>query len=248
MLADEKVVLLGEDIGGVFRVTEGLQEEFAARRVFDTPFAESGIVRTGTPRLPACLRDSVRRVRVPGVRPDRQPARQDARTVRWSAQASGDHPHPRRWWHRRRRAPQRIEQGVLLCQTVGLRVAACADPADAHIMIQAAIADNDPVIFYEPKRRYWDREPSTWLRRRAPRPLRAPTALPGNPRGNGLDPPLRQASRPVVDHGARVGGGRQHIGIRPPPRRLRPGTAPDPRRAQRDGAPDDTRGAGRHHH
>jgi len=49
-LADNpKVLLMGEDIGplgGVFRVTEGLQAEFGASRVIDTPLAESGIVGT----------------------------------------------------------------------------------------------------------------------------------------------------------------------------------------------------------
>jgi pyruvate dehydrogenase E1 component beta subunit len=42
------------------------------------------------------------------------------------------------------------------CHTAGLRVVSCASPADAHTMIQQAIACDDPVIFYEPKRRYWD--------------------------------------------------------------------------------------------
>ena len=42
------------------------------------------------------------------------------------------------------------------CHTAGLRVVACASPADAHVMIQQAIACDDPVIFYEPKRRYWE--------------------------------------------------------------------------------------------
>ena len=49
MLADDKVLLMGEDIGplgGVFRVTEGLQAEFGDKRVLDTPLAESGIVGT----------------------------------------------------------------------------------------------------------------------------------------------------------------------------------------------------------
>ena len=45
------------------------------------------------------------------------------------------------------------------CHTAGLRVVACANPADAHWMIQQAIACDDPVIFYEPKRRYWDKAP-----------------------------------------------------------------------------------------
>jgi 2-oxoisovalerate dehydrogenase E1 component beta subunit len=46
---------------------------------------------------------------------------------------------------------------VFFAHTAGLRVVACADPADAFAMIQLAIACDDPVIFFEPKRRYWDK-------------------------------------------------------------------------------------------
>ena len=46
---------------------------------------------------------------------------------------------------------------VFFAHTAGLRVVACADPADAFAMIQLAIASDDPVIFFEPKRRYWDK-------------------------------------------------------------------------------------------
>ena len=46
---------------------------------------------------------------------------------------------------------------VFFAHTAGLRVVACADPADAFAMIQLAIAADDPVIFFEPKRRYWDK-------------------------------------------------------------------------------------------
>ena len=72
-LADsDRVLLMGEDIGplgGVFRVTEGLQAEFGDRRVLDTPLAESGIVGTAIglamARIPAGVRDPVRRIRLP---------------------------------------------------------------------------------------------------------------------------------------------------------------------------------------
>ena len=46
---------------------------------------------------------------------------------------------------------------ALFAHTPGLRVVACGDPADAYVMIQQSIADDDPVIFFEPKRRYWDK-------------------------------------------------------------------------------------------
>ena len=69
--ADPKVVLAGEDIGklgGVFRVTEGLQKDFGEHRVIDSPLAESGHRRhrgrDGAARLPAGLRDPVRRLRL----------------------------------------------------------------------------------------------------------------------------------------------------------------------------------------
>src|SRR6266571_197702 len=46
---------------------------------------------------------------------------------------------------------------ALFAHTPGLRVVACGDPADAYVMIQQAISAEDPVIFFEPKRRYWDK-------------------------------------------------------------------------------------------
>jgi pyruvate dehydrogenase E1 component beta subunit len=46
---------------------------------------------------------------------------------------------------------------VLFTHTAGLRVVACADPADAFAMIQQSVSSDDPVIFFEPKRRYWDK-------------------------------------------------------------------------------------------
>ena len=86
---DPKVLIMGEDVGklgGVFRVTDGLQKDFGEDRVIDTPLAESGIIGTGdrprAARLPAGLRDPVRRVHLPRLRPDRLPARQDGATGR----------------------------------------------------------------------------------------------------------------------------------------------------------------------
>ena len=73
-------LIMGEDVGklgGVFRITDGLQKDFGEDRVIDTPLAESGHHRhrgrPGDPRLPPGLRDPVRRLRLPRLRPDRQP-------------------------------------------------------------------------------------------------------------------------------------------------------------------------------
>ena len=118
--ADQKVMIMGEDVGrlgGVFRVTDGLQKDFGEHRVVDTPLAESGDRRhrdrPGAARLPAGLRDPVRRLRLPGDRPDRQPARQDAVPVARPRRAARRDPHPVRRRHRRGRAPQRVARGLL---------------------------------------------------------------------------------------------------------------------------------------
>ena len=85
---DPKVVLMGEDIGklgGVFRVTDGLQKDFGEDRVDRHPARRvrhrRHRRRPGDARLPAGVRDPVRRVRLPGVRPDRHPGGQDARPL-----------------------------------------------------------------------------------------------------------------------------------------------------------------------
>ena len=82
---DPKVLIMGEDVGklgGVFRITDGLQKDFGEDRVIDTPLAESGIVGTAVGLAMRgyrpVVRDPVRRVRLPGVRPDRLPGREDA--------------------------------------------------------------------------------------------------------------------------------------------------------------------------
>ncbi|MBF4479704.1 alpha-ketoacid dehydrogenase subunit beta [Rhodococcus rhodochrous] len=165
MAADDSVVLVGEDIGslgGVFRITEGLQAEFGEDRVVDSPLAESGIVGTA---IGMALR---------GYRPVCEiqfdgfiyPAFDQivSQLAKMRARSAG-----------RIKLPVTIRVPVgggigavehhsesneaYFCHTAGLRVVACANPADAHWMIQQAIASDDPVIFYEPKRRYWDKAP-----------------------------------------------------------------------------------------
>ena len=69
--------------------------------------------RPGAARLPAGVRDPVRRLRLPRVRPDHHPARQDAAALARQAQAAGRRPHPVRRRHRRGRAPQRVARGLL---------------------------------------------------------------------------------------------------------------------------------------
>jgi len=163
MEADPKVLLMGEDIGklgGVFRVTEGLQKDFGEDRVIDTPLAEAGIMGTA---VGLALR---------GYRPVVE--------IQFDGfvYPAFDHivstiakMHARSLGHVHLPIVVRIPFGggigavehhsesneAYFAHTAGLRVVACANPHDAHWMIQQAIACDDPVIFYEPKRRYWDK-------------------------------------------------------------------------------------------
>lgn len=160
---DPRVVVMGEDVGrlgGVFRVTEGLQKDFGAARVVDTPLAESGIIGTA---IGLALR---------GYRPVCEiqfdgfvyPAFDQivSQLAKLRARTRGAVSVP---------VVVRIPAGggigavehhsesneAYFAHTAGLRVVSCATPDDAFHMIQQAIASEDPVVFYEPKRRYWDK-------------------------------------------------------------------------------------------
>ena len=161
--ADPKVLIMGEDVGklgGVFRVTDGLQKDFGESRVVDTPLAESGIVGTA---IGLALRGyrPVCEIQFDGfVFPAfdqivSQLAKQRLRSL----------------GHVKMPVVIRIPCGggigavehhsespeVYFVHAAGLRVVACSGPADAFTMIQQSIASDDPVIFFEPKRRYWDK-------------------------------------------------------------------------------------------
>ncbi|MBX9246243.1 alpha-ketoacid dehydrogenase subunit beta [Actinotalea ferrariae] len=158
---DPKVVVMGEDVGrlgGVFRVTDGLQKDFGPDRVMDTPLAESGIVGTA---VGLCYR---------GYRPVVEiqfdgfvfPAFDQLVTQVAKL-------------HYRTRGAVRVPLTVRIpygggigavehhsespeayfTHTSGLRVVTCSNPQDAHTMLRQAIACDDPVVFFEPKRRYW---------------------------------------------------------------------------------------------
>ncbi|MGV9373625.1 alpha-ketoacid dehydrogenase subunit beta [Micromonospora tulbaghiae] len=158
---DDKVLLMGEDVGrlgGVFRVTDGLQKDFGEARVVDTTLAESGIVGTA---IGLALR---------GYRPVCEiqfdgfvyPAFNQivSQLAKMRARTGGRTGLP---------VVVRIPVGggigavehhsesneAYFAHTAGLRVVYCASPDDAHWMIRQAVAGDDPVIFYEPKRRYW---------------------------------------------------------------------------------------------
>ena len=173
---DPKVIIMGEDVGklgGVFRVTDGLQKDFGEGRVIDTPLAESGIVGTA---IGLALR---------GYRPICEiqfdgfvyPAFDQivSQLAKMRLRSLGHLSLP---------VVIRIPCGggigavehhsespeALFVHTGGLRVVACSEPADAFTMIQQSVRSDDPVIFFEPKRRYWDKgevdtaaSPDSWL-------------------------------------------------------------------------------------
>ncbi|MGW8813047.1 alpha-ketoacid dehydrogenase subunit beta [Gordonia terrae] len=162
---DDSVILMGEDIGtlgGVFRVTDGLQADFGADRVVDSLLAESGIVGTAIGMAMRGYRP-VCEIQFDGFI---YPAFDQivSQLAKLRARSGG-----------RLTVPVTIRVPVgggigavehhsesneaYFCHTAGLRVVACASPDDAYWMIQQAIACDDPVIFYEPKRRYWDKAP-----------------------------------------------------------------------------------------
>ena len=163
MERDPQVLLMGEDIGklgGVFRVTDGLQKDFGEDRVFDTPLAESGIVGTA---IGLALR---------GYRPVCEiqfdgfiyPAYDQivSQLAKIHARSRGQVRMP---------VTIRVPYGggigavehhsespeAYFAHTAGLKVVTCSNPADGHAMLRQAIACDDPVLFFEPKRRYWEK-------------------------------------------------------------------------------------------
>ena len=177
---DPKVLIMGEDVGklgGVFRVTDGLQKDFGEDRVIDTPLAESGIIGTA---IGLALRGyrPVCEIQFDGfVYPAYDQIVSQVAKMHFRSQGESDDadrdPHPVRRRHRRRRAPQREPGGAVRPYRRAQGGGAARTPADAYWMIQQAIASDDPVVFFEPKRRYWEKAER---RRRPPHPRRCCTS------------------------------------------------------------------------
>jgi 2-oxoisovalerate dehydrogenase E1 component beta subunit len=160
---DPKVMIMGEDVGklgGVFRITDGLQKDFGESRVVDTPLAESGIVGTA---IGLALRGyrPVCEIQFDGfVFPAMNQIVTQLAKMRYRSRGNVALPVVIRIpcgggigaVEHHSESPE-----VFFAHTAGLRVVACSGPADAFTMIQQAIRSDDPVIFFEPKRRYWDK-------------------------------------------------------------------------------------------
>ncbi|MFI5936025.1 alpha-ketoacid dehydrogenase subunit beta [Actinoplanes sp. NPDC051494] len=160
---DPKVVIMGEDVGklgGVFRITDGLQKDFGENRVIDTPLAEAGIIGTAVGLAirgyrPVCeiqfdgfvfpaynqivsqvakmYYRSLGNVRLPIV----------IRIPYGGGIGAVEH---------HSESPE-----AYFSHTPGLKVVTCSNPADAYAMIQQSIDSDDPIVFFEPKRRYWEK-------------------------------------------------------------------------------------------
>jgi 2-oxoisovalerate dehydrogenase E1 component beta subunit len=161
--ADPKVVIAGEDVGklgGVFRVTEGLQKDFGEHRVIDSPLAESGIVGTAVGMALRGYRP-VCEIQFDGfVYPAFDQIVSQASRLHYRSRGLLKMPIVIRIPYgggigaveHHSESPE-----AYFCHTAGLKVVTCSNPVDAYWMIQQAVASDDPIIFFEPKRRYHER-------------------------------------------------------------------------------------------
>jgi 2-oxoisovalerate dehydrogenase E1 component beta subunit len=161
LAANDKVLLMGEDIGtlgGVFRVTEGLKEQFGENRVLDTPLAESGIIGTA---IGLALRGfrPVCEIQFDGfIYPGFDQI--TSQLAKLTARNEGNQSFPvviRVPYGGHIGAVEHHQESpeAYFAHTAGLRVVSPATPHDAYWMIQQAISSSDPVLFFEPKSRYW---------------------------------------------------------------------------------------------
>ncbi len=163
MAADEKVILMGEDIGtlgGVFRVTEHLQEEFGENRVLDTPLAESGILGTAIGLAMRGYRP-VCEIQFDGfVFPAFDQITSQLAKLTYRHEGAQSFPVVVRipyGGHIGAVEHHQESPEAYFAHTPGLRVVSPATANDGYWMIQQAIASNDPVVFLEPKSRYWQK-------------------------------------------------------------------------------------------
>ncbi|MBD1543476.1 alpha-ketoacid dehydrogenase subunit beta [Arthrobacter sp. IA7] len=160
---DPKVLLMGEDIGtlgGVFRVTDGLQKDFGKHRVVDTPLAESGIVGTAVGLAYRGYRPVVE-IQFDGfVYPAFDQIVSQVAKMHYRSRGAVKMPITIRIpFGGGIGSPEHHSESpeAYFAHTAGLRVVTPASPQDAHTMIQQAISSDDPVVFFEPKRRYHDK-------------------------------------------------------------------------------------------
>ncbi len=160
MRENDDVLVLGEDVGrlgGVFRVTQGLQEEFGADRVIDTPLSESGIIGTAIGMALHGMRPVSEIQFADFIYPGFDQLVSEAAKYRY--RTAGEFQVPlvvRTPYGGGIRGGQYHSQSpeALFIHTSGLKVVCPSNPYDAKGLLIEAIRDDDPVIFFEPKRVY----------------------------------------------------------------------------------------------
>jgi pyruvate dehydrogenase E1 component beta subunit len=160
MRQDDDVLLLGEDIGqlgGVFRVTQGLQAEFGPDRVLDTPLSETGILGTAIGMALYGLRPVSEIQFADFIYPGFDQLVNEAAKYRY--RTAGEFHVPmvvRTPYGGGIRGGQYHSQSPesLFIHTAGLKVVCPSNPHDAKGLLLEAIRDDDPVVFFEPKRVY----------------------------------------------------------------------------------------------
>ena len=160
MRRDQRVVVLGEDVGkfgGVFRATQGLQEEFGADRVIDTPLAEGGIIGTAVGMALYGLKPVPEIQFADFIYPAFDQLVNEVSKYRY--RSGGQYACPLvvrtpygggiRGGHYHSQSPE-----AYFVHTAGLKVVVPSNPYDAKGLLISAIRDPDPVLFFEPKRVY----------------------------------------------------------------------------------------------
>jgi pyruvate dehydrogenase E1 component beta subunit len=163
MEADPKVIIMGEDVGklgGVFRITDGLQKDFGEHRVLDTPLAESGIIGTAVGLAIRGYRP-VCEIQFDGfIFPAFDQIVSQVSKLHYRTQGKIKLPMVIRVpfgggigaVEHHSESPESY-----FAHTAGLKVVSCSNAIDAYWMIQQAIRSDDPVLFFEPKRRYYEK-------------------------------------------------------------------------------------------
>ena len=160
MARDDRVVVLGEDVGrfcGVFRATAGLFEEFGEERVIDTPLAEGGIIGAAIGMALYGMRPVPEIQFADFIFPAFDQIVNELAKYRY--RSGGQYPAPLtirtptgggiKGGHYHSQSPE-----ALFAHTPGLKVVQPSNPYDAKGLLIASIRDDDPVLFFEPKRIY----------------------------------------------------------------------------------------------
>ncbi len=164
MEADDKVVMFGEDVGklgGVFRITDKLQERFGDKRCFDTPLAESGIVGTAIGMALYGYKPVVEMQFDGFTYPAFEQIVSHLAKLRNRSRGTVTVPVVIRIPYgggigaveHHSESPENF-----FCHVAGLKVVSPGTPSDGYSLLREAVTSADPVLFFEPKRRYWLKE------------------------------------------------------------------------------------------